>query len=112
MVNKILQQSRHRPMFGRPAPDAAWRLLGHGMTGYDWHGGYYAAPRWTPAPAERRRARRDARELEYLGAHVRRDAGLPEQPARPRVSQDTLWQRVASWAQSRVPGDPCPDRGC
>ena len=87
---------------GRPAPDPAWRLLGHAFTGYDWHGGDHAA---VPAPAarrpgliarwlQRRAERRAARELCDLGARDRLDVGLP---AACRFDSglrwDALWPR-------------------
>lgn len=114
MMNETLEYSSRRAAVGRPTPDAAWGLLSHSITGYDWHGGYYAAP----ATGGRRRVgllrwlrnRRAAHEVAQLSARERRDVRLPE-PARRPPGRDHFWERVASWAGSRTPGNPCPE-GC
>jgi hypothetical protein len=101
---------------GRPTPTAGWSLLSQGLTGYDWHGGFYAAPA-APRPAPRRslvarlRERRAARELRGLTARERADARLPQATGAPR-QRETLWERAAAWASARTPGGPCPDGAC
>lgn len=114
MMNEFLYQNEPaRSRAGRPDAGPAWGLLSQNLTGYDWHGGFYAAP-----VAARRGpratggwSRRATRELAKLSARERRDARLPEPRRRP-VARDALWQRVATWAMARVPGDPCPDGTC
>jgi len=128
MMNENLARNQQRSTAGRLAPDPAWSLLGHAFTGYDWHGGVCAhaverrrperrsSGRFGPVTALRRLAARwrTRRELRYLGADVRADAGLaavPADTARP-MAADAFWQQVASWAHGRVPGDPTPGRPC
>lgn len=85
---------------GRPATAPAWGLLTESMTGYDWHGGFYAAPQ-ASAPT-RRTGRREAAELKHLSARDRRDAGLPVNP--PQRRRLSLGDRMAAWGYTLVPG--------
>jgi len=128
ILNENLARNQHDWAAGRPTPDAAWTLLGHAFTGYDWHGGLHAhpvddgqrAPRrvagFGPGTVVRRIAARwrSSRELRRLGSAVRADAGLVEVTRTMRRPEraDVFWQQVASWAHGRVPGDPCGGQPC
>lgn len=114
-MNEILRTDGGVPTTGRPTPSAAWRLLSESFTGFDWHGGFYAAPgKAAPRPAPRRTglkrwvaARRAARELAQLTSRERADARLPRVSSqRPVPGREALHERVAAWAFSRTPGDP------
>ena len=119
MMNEFLQRDVQPGRSGRPTPDAAWGLLSESLTGYDWHGGFYAAPSHRAAAQGSigrglgawLRARRAAREVATLGPRERSDARLPLAPRQPAV-HDTLWERAAAWAASRAPGGPCIGAPC
>jgi len=119
MMNEILQSDSDLRTTGRPTPDAAWGLLSESLTGFDWHGGYYAPPR-TPVLGSRvagrglrgwLRARRAANEIDGMSARERQDARLPVQPRR-LVAREPLWERVAAWAAVRNPARPCVHKPC
>lgn len=116
MMSELLVTDPRNTTTGRPTPTAGWSLLSQGLTGYDWHGGFYAAPQ-VHRPAARRslvtrlRERRAARELRGLTARERVDARLPQPTSAPR-QRETLWERAAAWASARTPGGPCPDGAC